>query len=142
MPAAAPPPLVASSPPTRAPAPTAPPRARSWSEVVDHASPRLRALLAGVEAASLDDDPILLHAPPRSVPLIEPQREAIERLIRDATGRRVRVELREREESPGDAPDPGARPEVAVTEHPLVKAALEAFEGSLGRVTPKRPKDS
>ncbi len=76
------------------------------------------------------------------MPLVEPQREAVERLIRDATGRRVRVELREREESPGDAPDPGARPEVAVTEHPLVKAALDAFDGSLGRVTPKRPRDS
>ncbi|MCW5775849.1 MAG: hypothetical protein KIS87_05315 [Phycisphaeraceae bacterium] len=134
-------PSAPTPPPARAPA-AAPPRARSWSEVVDRASPRLRALLAGVEAGSLEGDPILLHAPPRSVPLIEPQREAIERLIRDVTGRRARVELRERDESTGDPPDPGSRPQVAVTDHPLVKAALEVFEGSLGRVTPKRPKDS
>ncbi len=84
----------------------------------------------------------MLHAPPLAVPLLEPQREAVARLIRDGTGRRARVEIRERKESPVGTPDTGARPEVTVTEHPLVKAALEAFEGSLGRITPKRPRDS
>lgn len=102
---------------------------------------RLRALLAGVEAGPLDADPLVLHAPARSIGLIEPQREAVERLIGEAMGRRVRVEIRERAADEAGAPAGEPRPEVSVTDHPLVRAAMEAFDGTVGRVTPKRPKD-
>jgi len=117
------------------------PRARSWPEIMDRASARLRALLAGVEAGPLDADPLVLHAPARSIGLIEPQREAVERLIREATDRRVRVEIRERAADEAGAPAGEPRPEVSVTDHPLVRAAMEAFDGTVGRVTPKRPRD-
>ncbi|MCL4742927.1 MAG: hypothetical protein KJZ54_12080 [Phycisphaerales bacterium] len=118
--------------------------ARSWAEVVARASHRLRALLAGVEAGPLDADPVVLHAPARSMGLIEPQREAVERLIGEATGRRVRVEIRERaaDEARPEAQTDTPRPEVSVTDHPLVRAAMEAFDGTVGRVTPKRPSES
>lgn len=137
MPPAAPPPSVR---PARTP--DAAPPACSWGEILDRVTPRLRALLAGVEAGPLDADPVVLHAPPRVVPLIEPQRDAVERLIREATGRRARVEVRERADATTDTDHPVATPEVRVTDHPLVRAALDVFEGSVGRVMPKRSRDS
>lgn len=148
-----------AAPPSPAPAPTETPAKlpadpwKAFKQLGEEQSRSLRVIIADLQLDERGEDHFAVCPRTKSVSLVRPQLLAIEGLLSRAAGKPVRVEIVEPSE---DAPPPveaaateQAQPAVPTRSqlkeqaaaHPLVQAALEAFDAELLDAHPKPKAD-
>lgn len=155
-PSPAAPPVPAAPEPTHAAASPGPEPASPWERAVRTAietKPILRAVLGNVRLVGVEGEVATLAAAPGWGERVPRHLAEIAEFLSDEYGRPMRAVLAEGEATPtpeggppGGGPDgtpadgsaPRAGP-VDVSEHPIVKAALELFGGRIVDVQPRRP---
>ena len=123
-----------------------------WARVLDIASSSLRldGMLAPSQLVALENDHATLDVTAVGRALAEQYLPKIEQIFTRAAGRTIRVSLiSQKRPQPSEQPKPAqtsttsaglldADAERKAKDHPLVRAAVEAFDAKVVRISPRR----